>query len=131
LVYFFDADLLGVAKPIAQVRADVIYPGHSNCPSIRPDTKDPEWLAEAGSHGWVVLLRDKRIRSRPGERQALLDHGLRTFCLTKSGNASKWDVLGLLVVNWDAIERVALEVPGPYIYSVTSNGVRPWLLSRL
>lgn len=105
-------------------------PGHASCPTIRPDTKDPVWLPEAGRHGWVVLLRDKHIRSRPGEREALLKHGLHAFCLTRSGNSSKWDQLGLLVVNWKAIERIALEVPGPYIYSVTSHGVRPLFLSH-
>ena len=124
LVYFLDADLLGVAKPLALVRPDLIYPGHDRCPSIRPDTKDAVWLSEAGAHRWVVLRRDKHIRSRPGERRALLEHGLRTFCLTGAGNASKWDVLSLLVVNWSEIERIAREKPGPYIYSVTRRGVR-------
>lgn len=128
LISYLDANLLGVARPLARIRADVIHPGHPACPELHSHTKDEIWLAEAGRHGWVVLMRDKHIRRRPGERQALLDGGLRTFCLTSSGNSSKWEVLRLLVVNWPSIERTAHQRPGPYIYSVTSRGVRPLAL---
>jgi hypothetical protein len=110
------------------IRADVIYPGHSSCQHIRPDTRDEVWLPEAGRNAWVVVMRDKHIRSRPGERRALIESGLRTFCLTSSGNASKWDILSLLVVNWKAMARIAREVPGPYIHSITQGGVRPLAL---
>jgi PIN like domain len=127
LVYLLDADLLGVAKPLALIRSDVIYPGHARCPTITPDTKDRIWLPEAGRRRLVVIQRDKRIRSRPGERQALLDHGLRTFCLTRAGHMSKWEILRLLVISWPDIERIARELEGPYIYSVTGQGVRPLL----
>lgn len=34
-------------------------------------TADETWLAHAGSQGWVVLTRDKRIRYRQLERLAL------------------------------------------------------------
>lgn len=110
------------------VRSDVIYPGHPACGSIQPGTQDEVWLPEAGRNGWVVIMRDKHIRSRPGERAALIESGLRTFCLTSAGNASKWDILSLLVANWKEIGRIAREVRGPYIYSVTSGGVRPLAL---
>lgn len=130
LVYFLDADLLGVAKPLGMIRGDVIYPGHERCPTIHQDTKDEDWLAEAGRNGWVVIRRDKHIRSRPGERRAFIAHGLRAFCLTGAGHKSKWDVLTLLVANWPEIERIARETSGPYIYSVTSAGVRPLALTQ-
>lgn len=130
LVFFVDANLLGVAKSLEAVRPDIIYPGHPNCPTIVAGTPDPEWLAEAGRRRWVVILRDKHIRSRSREREALLQNGLRTFCLTGSGNASKWDILRLLVTHWPEIERKARESPGPYICSVTKEGVKPLTLGR-
>ncbi|WP_372447974.1 hypothetical protein [Kibdelosporangium banguiense] len=49
------------------------------------DVADVDWLARAGSEGWVVLMKDERIRYRPAERVALVDHQVRAFCLT-SGN---------------------------------------------
>jgi len=42
---------------------------------------DPTWLAEAGRQGWVVLMKDGRIRSNTPELNAVKDYGLRCFCL--------------------------------------------------
>jgi hypothetical protein len=124
LVYFVDASMRGVGKAMAMLRRDVVYPGYGAAADIEPDSPDPVWLPKVGSRGWVLLLRDRRIRTRPGERQALLEAGVRTFCLTASGNKSSWDIITLLTKNWTEIERIAHEIQGPYIYSVTTNGVR-------
>ncbi len=66
-----------------------------------------------------MVFRDKRIRTRPWERQKLVDHGVRAFCLTHAGNYTKWHTLELLVKRWQDIELTAMVEPGPYIYSVT------------
>ena len=38
-------------------------------PRFPHDTPDPEWLAEAGKAGWLVITRDQRIRTRPFEQR--------------------------------------------------------------
>src|SRR5882757_5050165 len=38
---------------------------------------DVDWLTRAGLEGWVVLMKDERIRYRPAERAALVDHRVR------------------------------------------------------
>ena len=38
---------------------------------------DEEWLRDAGERGWVVLMKDAKIRYRPAELQVVVDHGLR------------------------------------------------------
>ena len=43
--------------------------------------------------------------------------------LTGAGNYTRWQIMALLTARWAAIERVALEHSGPYIYSVTQGGV--------
>ena len=78
----------------------------------------------AGEHDWVVIMRDKHIRTRVAERRALLDTGVRAFCLTAAGNYSKWQTLEPLVRRWPEIERISVEEPGPYIYAVTREGVK-------
>jgi hypothetical protein len=45
--------------------------------------------------------------------------------MTNSGNATRWQVLELLVMRWRRIELTANTVAGPYIYAVTSGGVIP------
>ena len=69
-------------------------------------------------------MRDKHVRSRPGERRALRDNGVRAFVLTGAGNYSRWRTLDLLVRRWLDIESVTgVEAP-PYMYAVTQQGLR-------
>lgn len=125
MIFYCDASFpLPVAQALSRVRTDVWYPGHPDCPIASQDVHDEDWLPIAGEGKWVALMRDKHIRSRPGERAALIRHGLRAFCLTTAGNAPKWDVLTLVVRQWPAIERTAEEEPGPYICAVTRDGLR-------
>ncbi|HEV3095077.1 MAG TPA: hypothetical protein VGY30_11255 [Solirubrobacteraceae bacterium] len=123
-VYYIDASFpQAVRQAIASVRDDVLYAGGPN--ALAEDTLDDKWLPHAGANDWVVIHRDKKIRKRPTERQALLDSGVRTFCLTGSGNYTRWDTLRLLVARWPDIERIADQRAGPYIEGVTWQGIRP------
>jgi hypothetical protein len=81
------------------------------------------WLPVAGAHDWVVLMRDKRIRTRPGERLRLMEYRVRAFVMTGAGNYTRWLTLELLVRRWREIEAVAASEAGPYIYSVSHRGV--------
>ena len=44
---------------------------------------DTEWLELAGRNGWVVFLKDARIRSRTVERETVMAFGVRCFCITR------------------------------------------------
>src|SRR5262245_42661349 len=46
------------------------------------DAQDHVWLAEAGKCGWVVLTKDKRLRYRAVETNALMSAKVRAFVLT-------------------------------------------------
>lgn len=85
---------------------------------------DSEWLGVAGQQNWVVITKDKMIRHRRWERQALIQAGVRSFCMTSAGGYPMWETLQLLARRWDDIEEIANTVAGPYIYSVTNAGVR-------
>jgi hypothetical protein len=124
-IYYIDASVqAGVAEALALVRSDIEYPGKPGCPVSHPRVKDEIWLPIAGQRGWVVIMRDKRIRTRPREREALRLAGVRAFCLTGAGNYSKWETLALLIREWPRIERIAVEEAGPYICSVTQEGTK-------
>jgi hypothetical protein len=45
---------------------------------------DVRWLADAGGHEWIVLMKDDAIRRRPAERDALMEACVRAFCLTNA-----------------------------------------------
>lgn len=121
--FYVDASLLGVAPALTQLREDVTYPGAPGCPIAHPRTPDTEWMPVAGREGWLVLMRDKKIRTRPGELRAFRDHGLRAVVLTKSGNAKQFECLRLLMRFWDDIEA-ATEADAPRMWALTSRGLR-------
>jgi hypothetical protein len=124
LVFYCDASIpRAVAQALALVRDDVLYPGQDGCAVSDPAMKDVEWLPVAGAHEWVVLMRDKHIRTRPGERLRLTECGVRAFAMTAAGNYSRWLTLELLARRWREIEKVVADEPGPYIYSVTQSGL--------
>lgn len=86
---------------------------------------DETWLDDAGERGWAVLTKDDAIRRRPNERDALMEHGLRVFCITNAQLTGS-EQLARLVANLDRIVRQA-ETPGPYIYGVYEERIdRLW-----
>ena len=52
-----------------------------------------------------------------------MKHKVKAFCLTGSGNQTKWEMLRLVVRYWGNMEEKA-NGDGPFIYSVTSKGSR-------
>jgi hypothetical protein len=116
--------MLGVGKALHRLRDDVTYPGAPGCPVVSADALDEEWLPVVAAEGWSVLMRDKRIRRRPGEKDAFVTHGAIAFVFTGAGNLSKWDQMRLLVRFWDRIhELIEDPEPGPRMYRVTQGGV--------
>jgi hypothetical protein len=121
--WFLDENSLGVAKALAYVRGDITWPGAPDGP-VPAGAADATWLPIVGRAGLVVLTRDKRIRSRPLERQALLDHGVRACFLTSGGSLDLFAQLRLWLRYWDDIETLVAEHPAPWLASVTRIGVR-------
>ncbi len=68
-------------------------------------------------------MRDKRIRYRRPERDKLIRHDAKAFCLTASGNQTRWEMLRLLVRHWNRIEEEEAQ-DGPFICRVTKQGVK-------
>ena len=91
---------------------------------IGQDLADAEWLRDAGDKGWVVLMKDDKIRYRPAELEALTTAGVRAFCLTNA-NLRGVEMAQRFVDQLLKIQRIAREEPGPYIYGVYADGVRP------
>ena len=83
---------------------------------------DVDWLARAGREGWAVLMKDERIRYRPAERAALIDHRVRAFCLT-SGNLRAVEMAQLYIAVLEKL-TVACTTPGPFLYVVSRSGLR-------
>lgn len=85
---------------------------------------DTEWLHDAGANGWVVLMKDDKIRYRPAELQSLIAAGVRAFCLTNA-NLGGQATAERFVTQLPRISEIAATRAGPYICGVYADGARP------
>lgn len=131
--YYFDADVLGLAKVLASLRPDVTYPGdpggvvrkrsRPSCPITTTDVDDDVWIPIVAARGWSIVTRDKAIQRRPAEIEAVRESGAKMFALTSREQLSGWDQLEIVMSRWRDIERLS-EDPGPFIYAITRTSVR-------
>lgn len=89
---------------------------------------DVDWLARAGQEGWIVLMKDDRVRYRSAERAALIAFRVRAFCLT-GGNLRAADMAEQYLAVLDEL-GTACRQPGPLLYTVSTAGLRGVDLTR-
>ena len=123
--YFVDENDLALGKALATDREDVVFPGHPDLPEVPRRTPDDVWLPVIGRRGLVVITRDQRIRYRPVERLAWIEHRVRGIVLTGAGSQSTADSMAILDQHWSKIESFVSTAPdGPWMYALTKNGPR-------
>lgn len=87
------------------------------------DTDDEVWLREAGRRGWIVLMKDRRVRYRPGEQRAIVEAGVRSFCLHRSKGLSGPEMAEILARALPAVLSHAREHPaGGYVVGIDREG---------
>jgi hypothetical protein len=132
--WYVDADTLGLAHVLVQVRRDVTFPGDDGlrskplwnlppCVIERTDTDDDVWIPTVTRQDLAIITRDKKIESRTAEKDAVVAARARMFAITSDENLDNWGLLEIAATQWRAMERAAQE-PGPYIYSMTRTSLR-------
>lgn len=130
--FLVDESLLGIGKTLESARSDTIYIGHPKLPELPKGTLDPVWIEYAAKHNLTVFGRDKKVRTRPGENDAIREHGLRVFRLVGNHEAGTWGDLKRLVRWWEAIEKLLEEQPeGPWFYRILHTGLKQSTLDPL
>jgi hypothetical protein len=87
---------------------------------FKQDVTDTTWLTIVGKRKWVVLTKDRRIRFRAIERQALINAGVRAFVLT-AGDIDGPSMAAVFVKALPAILRFSVRHPAPFIATVTKT----------
>jgi hypothetical protein len=125
VIEFFIDRSLG-RKHLAQALGDLGFTVHTMASvygeRVAQELEDERWLADAGQHDWVVLMKDDAIRRRPAERDALAEAKVRAFCLTNA-QLRVAEQSARFVGNIARIQRQA-EKPGPYIYGVYDGYIK-------
>jgi hypothetical protein len=73
IVFFTDRDL-GNRFPDILETAGLKVERHKD--NFAQDCADTVWLEAAGQSGWIALTRDRRIRYKPNELNAVIRHGV-------------------------------------------------------
>jgi hypothetical protein len=129
---YIDADILGLAKLLVQVRNDVTYPGdpggilhkrHRPPCTITPATLDRDWIPQVATRGWLIVTRDRNIQDHRAEISAVRAHGARMVTLHGPEARGTWEQLEIFMSRWRDIE-LCLDEPGPFIYTVTRTTFR-------
>jgi hypothetical protein len=109
---------------IARMRARGAQVQHAGVAFPR-GTPDEEWLAACGERNWIVLTRDKHIRRRVLEREALQVHGVGAFAFTggQATGAETADIVQRLLLK---MVNIGISEPRPFLYTfgVTTPPVR-------
>jgi hypothetical protein len=130
--FYFDADVLGVAKVIAQLRSDCTFPGDPGAtihkrtrpPCVVQDraTPDTVWLPTVSAAGWVIITRDSRIGHNLAELDAVRDAGARMVALSGKEAGTTGEQLEIVVSRWRSIEALHA-MPGPFIFRSGRSGM--------
>ena len=131
--FYFDADVLGLAKVIARLRPDATYPGDRGatihrrerppCPITTAATPDSEWIPAVASEGWLIITRDSRSKERRAELAAVRENDARLVALSGREATGVWAQLEILMSQWRRIESL-LEAPAPFIWAAHRSGLR-------
>jgi hypothetical protein len=92
LPVFFIDHCLGTEKVAQRLRAAGVDARVLVEEAFSEDAEDVDWLPVVADKGWAILTKDKRIRHRALEREAIRQSGGGAFILTASGLAG--DAIG-------------------------------------
>jgi hypothetical protein len=132
--YYVDADVLGLAKILTQVRSDVTYPGdpggpvkggrvRAPCPITDTSTDDEIWIPETARQGWLIVTRDRQIQEHRAEIEAVRTSGARMVNLASDEAKDRFAQLEVLMCQWRRVEAM-FEENGPFIYTITRTSCR-------
>ncbi|MGW4849420.1 PIN-like domain-containing protein [Nocardia brasiliensis] len=114
----------GLGKLVPQGLVELGWTVHlitEHFPDDAQQVPDEEWIEYGLVRGWVPLSKDGKIRSRPAERQPLVDHNATLFYLD-----SAQLVVAEMVRRFHAAQskiHKAARRDGPAAYAVRSSGI--------
>jgi hypothetical protein len=112
-VFFTDRDL-GKRFPEILRIAGLSVERHAD--HFAPDCSDESWLAHVGKRGWIAITHDRRIRYKPNELAAVMQH--RVALLVVIGHASYPQLAQSFVASCDRIYSFLDRHDAPFIAKV-------------
>jgi uncharacterized protein with PIN domain len=104
ITFFVDRSLGHIAGQLLRDAGATVQFHDDHFPQSAPDV---EWIPTVGAKGWVVVTKDKRIRYRILERDAITAARLRVFVLASSKGLTGEQMGRMLVRNLRRMESLA------------------------
>ena len=124
-VFFIDRSLGRHTFPSILKKNELEAEAHDD--HLPLDATDEQWLELVGRNGWVAVTKDRRIRYRALEMQALISSGVRTFVVIGK-NKSAEDLANQFLKAKNKIYKILAIHKGPFIAKVYSDGkVEIWV----
>ena len=86
------------------------------------ELRDEEWLKMVGIKGWIAFTKDRNISRNSREKQTLIEHKVKCFCVANQ-NLDGEAQANRFLDNLDSIRKASLK-DGPMFYSVNKHGIR-------
>lgn len=86
--------------------------------------KDEDWIPKAGLKKACIITQDYNIKRIRHQRELCERYGLGMFYFRppSKGGFSYWDMVKLMVKNWEEIGQLAVKTKRPFAYKITSKG---------
>ena len=85
------------------------------------DAPDEEWIALVGREGWMAVTKDKNVRYRTAELEAVRKHSARIVVI-RMKNATGPEIAEVLVKGRRRIARFAAKTPAPFVAGIQKSG---------
>ena len=124
VVFFIDRCLGKHIFPSILRKNSLVAEAHDD--HLPLDATDEEWLELVGRKDWVAVTKDRKIRYRSLEMQALISAGVRTFLILGKEKSAE-ELANQFLIAQNNIYKVLVDHKGPFIAKVYSDGkVKIW-----
>lgn len=86
------------------------------------DAPDEQWIKLVGDRGWIALTKDKNIRYRHAEFEAIREHGARVVVI-RAKNLVGQDLANLVVKYHERIQKFASINESPFVAGLDRTGI--------
>lgn len=86
-------------------------------------TSDEDWIKYAGDNDAIIMTFDKDFKDIKSKGRLYSENMVGVFFF-KFDKKEKmyWQIVKLFVNNFDAMKKIILEIPRPFVYRISSKG---------
>ena len=89
---------------------------------LPPDAPDEDWISLVGRKNWLAVTKDKNVRYRAAELDAIRRHSARVIVI-RMKNATGPEIADLLVKARNRIGLFAERTSSPFVAGISRSGV--------